>query len=153
RRQRGADRRGAQLVADQFLQRAGRHHVDRQGDRLPAPQRPEGACRRRIDRVSVRAAPLQSETPVPGPSGCAGPLAGIRVVDLTPVYAGPYCTFLLAQAGADVIKVEPVAGDSLRNRKGPGGAALPFAMLNANKRTVTLNLKAEDGRALLLRLL
>jgi CoA:oxalate CoA-transferase len=56
-------------------------------------------------------------------------------------------------AGADVIKVEPLAGDSLRNRKGPGGAALPFAMLNANKRTVTLNLKAEEGRALLLRLL
>src|SRR5215216_5677488 len=82
-----------------------------------------------------------------------GPLHGIRVVDLTRVYSGPYCTFLLAMAGADVIKVEPPEGDSLRNRKGPGGAALPFAMLNANKRTVTLNLKAEEGRALLLRLL
>ena len=82
-----------------------------------------------------------------------GPLAGIRVVDLTQVYSGPYCTFLLAMAGADIIKVEPPQGDSLRNRKGPGGAALPFAMLNANKRTVTLNLTDEAGRALLLRLL
>ena len=82
-----------------------------------------------------------------------GPLAGIRVIDLTQVYSGPYCTFLLAMAGADVIKVEPPQGDSLRNRKGPGGAALPFAMLNANKRTVTLNLKDEKGRTLLLRLL
>jgi CoA:oxalate CoA-transferase len=85
--------------------------------------------------------------------GRAGPLAAYRVVDLTRVYAGPYCTFLLAQAGADVIKVEPSEGDSLRNRKGPGGAALPFAMLNANKRTVTLNLKADEGRSLLERLL
>src|SRR5215211_865077 len=78
-----------------------------------------------------------------------GPLHGIRVVDLTRVYSGPYCTFLLAMAGADVIKVEPPEGDSLRNRKGPGGAALPFAMLNANKRMVTLNLKEERGWLLL----
>ena len=81
------------------------------------------------------------------------PLGDIRVVDLTRVYSGPYCTFLLAMAGADVIKVEPPTGDSLRNRRGPGGAALPFAMLNANKRTVTLDLKDERGRGLLLRLL
>jgi CoA:oxalate CoA-transferase len=78
-----------------------------------------------------------------------GALGGIRVLDLTRVYSGPYCTFLLAQAGADVIKVEPPEGDSLRNRKGPGGSALPFAMLNANKRTVTLNLKDERGWLLL----
>ena len=82
-----------------------------------------------------------------------GPLTGIRVVDLTQVYSGPYATFLLAMAGADVIKVEPREGDSLRNRKGPGGAALPFALLNGNKRTTTLNLKDEGGRALLMRLL
>jgi CoA:oxalate CoA-transferase len=88
----------------------------------------------------------------PGANG-TGPLAGVRIVDLTRVYSGPYCTFLLAMAGADVIKVEPLEGDSLRHRKGPGGAALPFAMLNANKRTVTLNLKDEKGRALLLRLI
>jgi CoA:oxalate CoA-transferase len=85
------------------------------------------------------------------PAG-TGPLNGIRVVDLTQVYSGPYGTFLLAMAGADVIKVEPLDGDSLRHRQGPGGA-LPFAMLNANKRTVTLNLKAERGRALLMRLI
>ncbi|MFL6934562.1 MAG: CaiB/BaiF CoA transferase family protein [Xanthobacteraceae bacterium] len=86
----------------------------------------------------------------PRDSGAGGgPLHGIRVVDLTRVYSGPYCTFLLAMAGADVIKVEPPEGDSLRNRKGPGGAALPFAMLNANKRMVTLNLKEERGWLLL----
>src|SRR6516162_9823548 len=83
----------------------------------------------------------------------SGPLGGIRIVDLTQLYAGPYCTFLLATAGADVIKVEPPAGDSLRNRPGRGGGALPFAMLNGNKRSVTLNLKDERGRALLLRLI
>src|SRR5215831_16789499 len=88
-----------------------------------------------------------------GRASGTGPLGGIRVVDLTQLYAGPYCTFLLAMAGADVIKVEPPAGDSLRNRTGRGGGALPFAMLNANKRTVTLNLKDERGRKLLLRLI
>ena len=78
------------------------------------------------------------------------PLAGITVIDLSHVYNGPYATFLMAMAGARVVKVEPLGGEHLRSRGDMGGAALPFAMLNSNKQAVTLNLKAEKGRALLL---
>lgn len=77
------------------------------------------------------------------------PLAGVTVIDLSHVYNGPYATFLMAMAGAEVIKVEPFQGEHLRSRGDMGGAALPFAMLNSNKKPVTLNLKAEQGRALL----
>jgi CoA:oxalate CoA-transferase len=77
------------------------------------------------------------------------PLAGITVIDLSHVYNGPYATFLMAMAGARVIKVEPLEGEHLRSRGELGGAPLPFAMLNSNKQPVTLNLKTEDGRALL----
>ena len=77
------------------------------------------------------------------------PLSGITVIDLSHVYNGPYATFLMAMAGADVIKVEPPGGEHLRSRGDMGGAALPFAMLNSNKKTVTLNLKSEKGRDLL----
>ncbi|MDP3762403.1 MAG: CoA transferase [Ramlibacter sp.] len=80
------------------------------------------------------------------------PFAGVSVLDLTQIYNGPYATFLLAQAGADVIKIEPPGGEHLRRRQGASGAAMPFAMLNANKRTMTLNLKCGEGRALLLQL-
>lgn len=79
----------------------------------------------------------------------AGPLSGITVIDLSHVYNGPYATFLMAVAGATVIKVEPQGGEHLRSRGDMGGAALPFAMLNSNKRCVTLNLKAEKGKTLL----
>ena len=78
------------------------------------------------------------------------PLAGVVVIDLTHIYNGPYATFLMAMAGADVIKVEPPAGEHLRHRAELGGAAAPFAMLNANKRAITLNLKSERGCELLL---
>lgn len=73
------------------------------------------------------------------------PLDGVRVVDLTRVYSGPYCTFLMAQGGAEVIKVEPVIGESVRKRDGAGGAMLPFALLNANKKTMTLDMKQPEG--------
>jgi CoA:oxalate CoA-transferase len=79
-----------------------------------------------------------------------GPLSGITVIDLSHVYNGPYATFLMAMAGALVVKVEPQGGEHLRSRGDMGGAALPFAMLNSNKRAVTLNLKSEKGRTLLL---
>ncbi|MGO8920979.1 MAG: CaiB/BaiF CoA transferase family protein [Stellaceae bacterium] len=78
------------------------------------------------------------------------PLAGITVVDLGQVYQGPYATLLMAKAGAEIIKVEPLAGEPLRHRIAVGrGASFPFAMLNSNKRAVTLNLKSERGRVLL----
>ena len=77
------------------------------------------------------------------------PLSDITVIDLSHVYNGPYATFLMAMAGAEVIKVEPLGGEHLRSRGDMGGAALPFAMLNSNKKSVTLNLKTEKGRQLL----
>ncbi len=83
-------------------------------------------------------------------AGPGGPLSGITVIDLSHVYNGPYATFLMAMAGAVVVKVEPRGGEHLRSRGDMGGAALPFAMLNSNKHAVTLNLKSDKGRALLL---
>lgn len=77
------------------------------------------------------------------------PLEGVTVLDLTQIYNGPYATFLMAMAGANVIKVEPLTGENLRSRGDLGGVAYPFAMLNSNKKTVTLNLKTDEGKALL----
>ena len=77
------------------------------------------------------------------------PLDGITVIDLTQIYQGPYATFLMAKAGADVIKIEPINGEPSRIRaKVSGSASLPMAMLNTNKRGVTLNLKTAGGRKL-----
>lgn len=77
------------------------------------------------------------------------PLNGIRVIDLTQIYQGPYATFLMAQAGAQVIKVEPLDGERLRPHV-KAKPSLAFAMLNANKLSITLNLKSDAGRALFL---
>jgi len=78
------------------------------------------------------------------------PLAGIVVLDLGQIYNGPYCSFLLARAGATVIKIEPPGGENMRRRAVVGGAILPFAMLNSNKSFVTLNLKTQAGREIFL---
>jgi crotonobetainyl-CoA:carnitine CoA-transferase CaiB-like acyl-CoA transferase len=81
------------------------------------------------------------------------PLAGIIVLDLGQIYQGPYCTLLLAKAGADVIKIEPPGGEPLRRRAPPGKTGtFAMALLNANKRAITLNLKSDRGRGLLLEL-
>jgi crotonobetainyl-CoA:carnitine CoA-transferase CaiB-like acyl-CoA transferase len=78
------------------------------------------------------------------------PLAGLVVIDFGQIFQGPYATLLLAKGGADVIKIEPLHGEPLRRRAAPGkSATLPFAMLNQNKRAVTLNLKHPRGRELL----
>lgn len=82
----------------------------------------------------------------------AGPLAGITVLDLGQIYNAPYATFLLALGGARVIKVEPRWGDNLRSRGKVAGAGAPFAMLNANKEGVTLDLKRPEGAELLRRM-
>ena len=79
----------------------------------------------------------------------AQPLQGITVIDLSQIYNGPYATFLMAAAGATVIKIEPPGGESLRRRGVVGGAALPFAMLNGCKTSVVLDLKCSDGKAAL----
>ncbi|OWU85934.1 formyl-CoA transferase [Oceanicola sp. 22II-s10i] len=77
-----------------------------------------------------------------------GPLDGIRVIDLTQIYNGPYATFLMAMAGAEVIKVEPPEGEHTRRRqKDAGRAFIPHAMLNSGKHFVTLDLKTDEGKA------
>ncbi len=68
------------------------------------------------------------------------------VLDLGQVYQGPYASFLMAQAGATVIKVEPPKGEPVRHRALISkGNAVPFAMLNANKRNISLNLKSPEA--------
>lgn len=87
-----------------------------------------------------------------------GPLAGLRVVDLTQMLSGPFATMLLADMGADVVKVEPLTGDETRG-SGPWleGDSLRayggyFQSVNRNKRSIALDLKTEGGREALLRL-
>lgn len=81
-----------------------------------------------------------------------GALTGIRVVDLTRVLAGPLCTMMLGDMGADVIKIEPPeSGDDTR-RWGPpfvAGESAYFLGINRNKRSLTLNLASDDGRSIL----
>ncbi|WP_414475885.1 CaiB/BaiF CoA transferase family protein [Microvirga sp. M2] len=81
------------------------------------------------------------------------PFSGLVVLDLSHIYNGPYATFLMAMAGAEVIKIEPHGGEHLRVRAALGGAALPFAMLNGNKKSVTLDLKSKRGRELFLQMI
>ena len=83
-----------------------------------------------------------------------GTLAGIRVLDLTRVLAGPFATMLLADAGADVVKIEPPGGDDTR-RWGPpwaGGESAYYLSVNRNKRGLCLDLAHPAGRDILLRL-
>lgn len=80
-----------------------------------------------------------------------GPLAGVRVIDLTHVLNGPFSTMLLAHMGAEVIKIEPRAGDKFRYAWMPvdaDHAGYEFSVVNANKKGITLNLKEERGKEL-----
>jgi CoA:oxalate CoA-transferase len=83
------------------------------------------------------------------------PLAGIRVLDLTRVLSGPFCTMLLGDLGADIIKVEtPGEGDTVRAQGAiKDGLSWYFANYNRNKRSITLNLRSEEARDILARLI
>ena len=98
------------------------------------------------------------EDATPMAEGPTGPLRGVRIVDLTQALAGPFCTMLLADLGADVVKVEPPHGDMPRyggpftrgdKEKHYGGY---FASINRNKRGIVLDLTEQEGRDALLAL-
>ena len=100
---------------------------------------------------------------LPDPSAAPGPLAGILVADCSTVLAGPYCTMLLADLGADVVKVEPPEGDGTRAWGPPWvgagrlasddpGVSAYYLAVNRNKRSLRLDLKAASGREVLRRL-
>ena len=95
-----------------------------------------------------------------GLAASAGALAGLKVIDLTRVLGGPYCTMILSDHGADVIKVEPPQGDEVRDwgppfQEQPDGTrdASYFIGVNRNKRGIALDLGKPEGREVLLRLL
>ena len=85
----------------------------------------------------------------------SGPLAGLRVLELCQIMSGPTCGQLLADMGADVIKVEKLpGGDDARGYRDPlvNGVSAPFMMMNRNKRGIAINLKHEEGKAVLKRM-
>lgn len=84
-----------------------------------------------------------------------GPLAGMKVVELAHIMAGPVCGMMLADMGADVVKVEKPEGDDTRRFLPPdiNGESAAYMMMNRNKRGIVLDLKSEDGKAVLRRML
>ena len=88
-------------------------------------------------------------------SAVPGPLAGVTVIELAHIMAGPVCGLMLADMGANVIKVEKMNGDDSRRFLPPdiGGESAAFMMMNRNKRGIALDLKHEEGKAVLRRLL
>ena len=98
-------------------------------------------------------------TAILGSGDASGPLAGLRVVDCSTVLAGPYCTMLLGDLGAEVIKIEPPDGDATRGwgppwvGEGADRTAAYYLAINRNKRAIRLDLKTPDGVTILRRLL
>src|ERR1700760_757817 len=82
-----------------------------------------------------------------------GPLDGVRVIDLTTVISGPVCTMLLADQGADVIKIEPPGGDIARRTSSDGEFSPMFISSNRGKRSIVLDLKQPPALDALRRLI
>ena len=82
------------------------------------------------------------------------PLKGIRVIDFTSALAGPYCSMILGDMGADVIKLEDPKGGDINRKAGPfiDGEGAYYLYANRNKRSLTLDLREEIGREVLLKL-
>lgn len=82
-------------------------------------------------------------------------LQGIRVIDLTRIVSGPFCTMFLADMGAEVIKIEtPGKGDPVRKQgESPNGFSYYFATFNRNKRSLAIDLRSEEGKVVLRKLL
>jgi crotonobetainyl-CoA:carnitine CoA-transferase CaiB-like acyl-CoA transferase len=97
---------------------------------------------------------MEHSIPRRTPSALRGPLDGVRVVDLTRILAGPYCTMQLGDLGADVVKLEPPQGDDTRHwgPPFPGGESAYYLSPNRNKRGAQLDLRTPEGKEALLRL-
>lgn len=96
---------------------------------------------------------MVSPLATPGSSERPAFLEGTRVLDVTNAMAGPYATTVLADLGAEVIKLEPVTGDGLRRRLvGPEQVPLPFEMVHRGKRSLAVDIKSDAGRELVARL-
>ncbi len=111
---------------------------------------------READAVLAEGDTLEALPAISGGSTRDGALAGIRVVDLTRALAGPYCTLMLADHGADVVKIEqPGTGDETRSWAPPdiNGVSAYYLSINRNKRSLTLDLKHPDGTKVLERLI
>ncbi|MBE0624782.1 MAG: CoA transferase [Burkholderiales bacterium] len=98
---------------------------------------------------------MSNTGPAPAPTASTGPLAGVRVLDLTSVVLGPLATQILGDYGAEIIKVENLEGDLARDSGAclhPGMSSV-FLAINRNKRSIALDLKSAEGKAVLRRLL
>jgi crotonobetainyl-CoA:carnitine CoA-transferase CaiB-like acyl-CoA transferase len=98
---------------------------------------------------------MTATAPSAGTDDADGPLSGLKVIDLSRVLAGPYCAQLLGDQGADVIKVEPPAGDDTRTWGPymPDGRSAYYAAINRNKKNICLDLRTPVARQVLWRLL
>ena len=119
-----------------------------------ATARKKASAKKLLTQPSPRRSRRASQLERRGKRPPRPPLAGIRVLDLTRVLAGPFCSMILGDMGAEVIKVEePGKGDDTRGWP-PflGGEATYFLSVNRNKKSLTLNMKAPDGQAILRKL-
>src|SRR5205085_5153793 len=106
-------------------------------------------------RLSERSRPGSSRVARVEQTARSGPLAGMRVIELAHIMAGPVSGLMLADMGAEVIKVEKMDGDDTRRTVPPAlnGESAAYMMMNRGKRGISLNLKDPDGVAVLRRLL